>query len=394
MTRPPGPLLFARYAYPPNSLGLCGADVPADAARVRGGGRVRRRARRARAHLRGRVAVPRADRRRERHRRSARRARRRGLLGRERAARPRPAGRARASRRRALPRPARAGPRARRRRRRAPARSRTTASTSSPSTPGSGSCARGSSTSRCASSTSAGRPRRSCVSVDGETVRCSPGRCSSRAARLALGAPAERTARWSDGGLAFSAPRSRRPGLAALGLRLRRAVAGRRALPRPGEPAAHWAVNPVVARSGIGAALPAAAPARVRRRPPPRPGTPWAVQDRVFMGGSLHRPRLRGAPRGRLPRRGQLRPVGRDLLLRPRWAPGPAGSRTGFRPRADRAARRSLRHLLPRRDRLAWGGMEELAELPLAPAVRTDLDTASAAVEHVVDQGRNQRGFN
>ena len=23
----PGPLLFARYAYPPNSLGLCGADV-------------------------------------------------------------------------------------------------------------------------------------------------------------------------------------------------------------------------------------------------------------------------------------------------------------------------------------------------------------------------------
>jgi hypothetical protein len=26
-TAPPGPLLFARYAYPPNALGLCGADV-------------------------------------------------------------------------------------------------------------------------------------------------------------------------------------------------------------------------------------------------------------------------------------------------------------------------------------------------------------------------------
>ena len=26
--RPPGPLLFARYAYPPNALGLCGADHP------------------------------------------------------------------------------------------------------------------------------------------------------------------------------------------------------------------------------------------------------------------------------------------------------------------------------------------------------------------------------
>lgn len=28
MTGIPGPLLFARYAYPPNALGLCGADVP------------------------------------------------------------------------------------------------------------------------------------------------------------------------------------------------------------------------------------------------------------------------------------------------------------------------------------------------------------------------------
>lgn len=28
MTAPPGALLFARYAYPPNALGLCGADAP------------------------------------------------------------------------------------------------------------------------------------------------------------------------------------------------------------------------------------------------------------------------------------------------------------------------------------------------------------------------------
>ncbi len=28
MSKPAGPLLFARYAYPPNALGLCGADSP------------------------------------------------------------------------------------------------------------------------------------------------------------------------------------------------------------------------------------------------------------------------------------------------------------------------------------------------------------------------------
>ena len=28
MTAVAGPLLFARYAYPPNSLGLCGGDSP------------------------------------------------------------------------------------------------------------------------------------------------------------------------------------------------------------------------------------------------------------------------------------------------------------------------------------------------------------------------------
>ena len=35
-----GPLLFARYAYPPNALGLCGADSAAHAARVRRRARV------------------------------------------------------------------------------------------------------------------------------------------------------------------------------------------------------------------------------------------------------------------------------------------------------------------------------------------------------------------
>ncbi len=92
MTEAAGALLFARYAYPPNSLGLCGADSPRHAARVRRRGRVRRRARGARAHLRGRLALPGADRRCERDRRSARPARRRGLLGRQRAPRPRPPG--------------------------------------------------------------------------------------------------------------------------------------------------------------------------------------------------------------------------------------------------------------------------------------------------------------
>ena len=41
-----------------------------------------------------------------------------------------------------------------------------------------------------------------------------------------------------------------------------------------------------------------------------------AIQDRVFLGGPLRRPRLRGPARGRLHRRGQLRRAGRHLLLR------------------------------------------------------------------------------
>ena len=100
-----GPLLFARYAYPPNALGLCGADAPRTLLEYGDAGASRRRPRRAGADLRRRVAVPHPDRRRERHRRSARPARRRGVLGRQRAARPRPARRPGAPRRRPLPRP-------------------------------------------------------------------------------------------------------------------------------------------------------------------------------------------------------------------------------------------------------------------------------------------------
>ena len=40
------------------------------------------------------------------------------------------------------------------------------------------------------------------------------------------------------------------------------------------------------------------------------------VQDRTFLGRRVRRPRLRGAPARLLHRRGQLRPGGRDLLLR------------------------------------------------------------------------------
>ncbi len=80
---------------------------PPHAARVRRRRRVRRRPRRARAHVRGRVALPRADRRRERDRRSPRLARGRGLLGRQRAPRPRRPRQARRSCRRSLREPAR-----------------------------------------------------------------------------------------------------------------------------------------------------------------------------------------------------------------------------------------------------------------------------------------------
>ena len=41
-----------------------------------------------------------------------------------------------------------------------------------------------------------------------------------------------------------------------------------------------------------------------------------AIQDRVFLGGTLRRPRLRRAPRGRVHRRRQLLRAGRHLLLR------------------------------------------------------------------------------
>ena len=80
-----GPLLFARYAYPPNALGLCGADTPdtllqyGDARESDGG-----LAELART-FEGAWPYLDADRRRERHRRSARFASRRGVLGRQRA---------------------------------------------------------------------------------------------------------------------------------------------------------------------------------------------------------------------------------------------------------------------------------------------------------------------
>ena len=161
----------------------------AHAARVRRRRRVRRRPRRARAHVRGRVAVPRADRRRERDRRPARPARRRGLLGRQRAPRPRrPARRSRGTSTTASA-AGSAAPASTSSTRSRPARSRTTASTSSPSTRGSACCAPASSTSRCASSTSAGRRRRVVRRRRGRVARrCSRGRSSTRTARLRLGA--------------------------------------------------------------------------------------------------------------------------------------------------------------------------------------------------------------
>ena len=73
---------------------------------------------------------------------------------------------------------------------------------------------------------------------------CSPGRSSGTAAGCGSARPAERTARWSDDGLGFVADAAaRRPRLAALGLRLRRPHAGRRARPRPATRRALRAVN-------------------------------------------------------------------------------------------------------------------------------------------------------
>ena len=206
MIATPGPLLFARYAYPPNALGLCGADVRRTlleygAAGESDGGlaELARTFEGAWPYLEliagaNGIADPLDPRVVEAY-----------WVGNELLDRVRP-GRPRPPRRRPLPRPAR--PRARARRRRGPRRapSRTTASTSSPSTRGSGSCAPGivdeplRILDQCRTT-----PAR-VVSVDGETVdrprpaaplreRPAPARRPGRARR----------ARWRTAGLAFVA---------------------------------------------------------------------------------------------------------------------------------------------------------------------------------------------
>ena len=72
-----------------------------------------------------------------------------------------------------------------------------------------------------------------------------------------------------------------------------------------------------------------------------------AIQDRVFLGGRVRRPRLRSPARRRLPRRGQLLRARRHLLLHS-MGTGPQAER-GLRPRADRDPRR--RAPAPRRGR-------------------------------------------
>ena len=84
----PGPVLFARYAYPPNALGYCG---PADSAGFLGmaseGADLRGLSRLATQIRRG-VALSAADRRVQRHRRATRSPSRRGLLDGQRAGDP------------------------------------------------------------------------------------------------------------------------------------------------------------------------------------------------------------------------------------------------------------------------------------------------------------------
>ena len=57
-----GPLLFARYAYPPNALGLCGADETRTLLEYGAAGESDGGLAGARAHLRGGMALPDADR--------------------------------------------------------------------------------------------------------------------------------------------------------------------------------------------------------------------------------------------------------------------------------------------------------------------------------------------
>ena len=80
----PGPLLFARYAYPPNALGYCGPGDPAALLGMASEGAEPRRAEPPGDAVRRGMAVPAADRRVQRHRRSTRPPGRRGLLDRQR----------------------------------------------------------------------------------------------------------------------------------------------------------------------------------------------------------------------------------------------------------------------------------------------------------------------
>ena len=70
------------------------------------------------------------------------------------------------------------------------------------------------------------------------------------------------------------------------------------------------------------------------------------IQDRVFMGGTLRRPRLRGPPRGRLDRRRQLHQAGGTCFCAS-MGTGPKAERR-LRPGADGAARRGAPLRSPR----------------------------------------------
>ena len=82
--RTAGPLLFARYAYPPNALGLCGADTPRTLLEYGDAGASDAGLAEQARTFDGAWPYLDPDRRCERHRRSSRRARRRGVLGRQR----------------------------------------------------------------------------------------------------------------------------------------------------------------------------------------------------------------------------------------------------------------------------------------------------------------------
>ena len=222
MSEVAGALLFARYAYPPNALGLCGADSPGtlleygDAGASDGGlAELARTFEGAWPYLTliaeaNRIEDPLDPRVVEAYWVGN------GLLARV------PPADARAPRPRALPRPARQRRREdpldrRRRRGAAPLLPRVRRSTR-----GSGCSAAGSSTSRSASSTSAGRRRRSCSRSRAESADVLAEPLLWEDGRLRLGEPEPRRVRWRDGGRAFVPAAAGGAGLAPLGLRLRR----------------------------------------------------------------------------------------------------------------------------------------------------------------------------